>query len=157
MTIAAFRAKLMTWLSLHTWLLDMLIAACLTVLGIGGLIWVVGQFHPYSGAAVVGYDAVPFLAATEPNVPALGLFVAALGVGATGAAWFVVRLIHWRFFAPVRARRVWRQAFFVALFVVGGAWLKINQALTIPLLIALAFALGLIEMFLNTRRVPGDE
>ncbi len=157
MTIAAWRAKIVGWLSLHTWLLDMLIAVGLMVIGAGGILLLVLQFRPYSGPPVVSLDPVPFLVATEPNVPVLGLFVTALGIGVTGVAWFIVRLIHWRFFAPVRARRVWRQAIFVALFVMGSAWLKINQALTIPLLIALAFALGLIEVFLNTRRVPGDE
>ena len=155
MTTESRRTKILSRLPLGVWL-DMLIAVCLTVIGIGGLLWVVRHSHPYSGEAVVGYDPVPFLAATEPNVPALGLFMLALGLGVTGAAWFIVRLIHWRFFAPVKARRVWRQSIFIGLFVVGSAWLKINQAFSIPLAGALALALVLIEVYLNVRAVKSD-
>lgn len=156
MTTKSRRAKILSRLPLGVWL-DGLIAACLAVLGIGGVVLVVRSFHPYSGVPVADANQAPYLVVTEPNVPVLGLFMLALGLGMIGVAWFIVRLVHWRFFAPVKARRVWRQSIFIGLFVVGSAWLKINQAFSIPLAGTLLLALVLIEVYLNVRAVKSDE
>ena len=156
MTTESRRERILSRLPLGVWL-DALIAACLAALGIGGVVLLVTQFHPYSGEPLIDLAQASFRVATEPNVPVLGLFLLLLGLGAMGAAWFVARLIHWRFFAPVNARRVWRQSIFIGLFAVGSAWLKINQAFTIPLAGALLLALVSIEAYLNVRRVKSEE
>jgi hypothetical protein len=155
MTTESRRTKTLSRLPLGVWL-DGLIAACLIALGVVGLT-LATQYRPYNGEPATDLAQVPFRVATEPNVPVLGLFMLALGLGVIGVAWFIVRLVHWRFFAPVKARRVWRQSIFIGLFVVGCAWLKINQAFSIPLAGALALALVLIEVYLNVRAVKSDE
>ena len=83
----------------------------------------------------------------------------ALGIGVMGAGWFIARLIHWRFFAPVAARRVWRQALFLGLLAMVLAWLKINQALTLPLAAVIIIAFALAEVYLSLRSTPqsGDK
>jgi hypothetical protein len=142
-------------LAWNAWL-EALIAACLIVLGVGGALLAM-QSRPYLGDAASDLAAVPVRVIAAPNMPALTGFVAALGLGLTGAAWFIVRLIHWRFFAPVAARRVWRQAIFVGVLGVVLAWLKINQALTLPLAAVIVIGFVLAEVYLSLRSVPQRE
>ncbi len=69
----------------------------------------------------------------------------------TGAAWFILRGLHQLFFRPVRARRVWREAILIAVFVLSLAWLQLNQAFSLLLAAVIAVALILLEVFLNIR------
>ena len=94
----------------NVWL-EALIALGLLVLGAIGASLAM-QARPYLGEAATDLAQVPVRVITSPNTPALALFAVVLGLGVTGAAWFIVRLVHWRFFAPVAGRRVWRQALF---------------------------------------------
>lgn len=144
-------------LSWSVWL-EALIALGLIVLGAaGGLLAM--QARPYLGDPATELAQVPVRVITSPNVPALALFVGALGLGVTGAAWFVVRLVHWRFFAPVAARRVWRQAVFAGVLIIVLAWLKINQALAWPLAVIICLAFVFAEIYLSLRDNPpsGDK
>ena len=56
----------------------------------------------------------------------------------TGAAWLILRGFHQLFFRPVRARRVWREAIFIAVFVFSLAWLQLNQAFSLLLAVVIA-------------------
>jgi hypothetical protein len=143
------------WAARRSWnaWLEALIAGCLIALGVGGVLLAM-QSHPYLGEAASDLAAVPARVVAAPNVPALTGFVAALGLGLTGAAWFIARLIHGRFFAPVAARRVWRQAIFVGVSGLVLAWLKINQALTLPLAAVIVIGFVLAEVYLSLRSVP---
>jgi hypothetical protein len=143
------RAARLSW---NVWL-EALIAVCLIGLGVGGALLAM-QSRPYLGDAASDLAAVSARVIAAPNVPALTGFVAALGLSLTGAAWFIVRLIHWRFFAPIAARRVWRQAIFVGVLGVVLAWLKINQALTLPLAAVIVIGFVLAEVYLSLRSVP---
>jgi len=112
------------------------------------------QSRPYTGAPLTELTQVTVQVAASPNVPVLGLLILSLGAAVCGAAWFVVRAIHWRFWSPVHSGRVWRQALLVGLAVMGLTWLQINQALTLPLAGVLIAALSLIELYLNLRTLP---
>jgi len=148
------RARAARW-SWNIWL-EALIAVCLIGLGAGGVLLAM-QSRPYLGEAASDLAAVPARVIAAPNVPALTGFVAALGLGLTGAAWFVVRLIHGRFFAPVAAWRVWRQAIFVGVLGLVLAWLKINQALTLPLAAVIVIGFVLAEVYLSLRSAPQNK
>ena len=156
MTTALTRLKQLaahfTW---NVWL-EALIALILIALGLGGLLLAM-QARPYLGEAATDLTAVPVRVITAPNVAALSLFIAALALVSIGAAWLIVRLVHWRFFAPVIGRRVWRQALLIGVWVVVVAWLKVNQVLTLPLAAVVALALILIEVFLNVRAAPKSD
>ena len=144
----------LTW---NVWL-EALIALCLIVLGAAGALLAM-QSRPYLGEAASNLTQVPVRVIMLPNVPALAAFVVALGIGVTGAAWFIVRLIHWRFSAPVAARRVWRQALFLGVLTLVLAWLKINQSLAWPLAVIIIIAFALAEIYLSLRSTPpsGDK
>ena len=143
------KARTETRPSLSAWL-DAMIAICLSVLGATGALLAM-QNRPYLGTAAADLASVPARVNLSPNVPALGLFIVSIGFAAIGLAWFVVKTIHWRFFPPVDARRVWRQSIFAALFVMGSAWLQVNRALSLPLAVVMLGALVLVEVFLNIR------
>ena len=140
--------------NLRAWL-DVLIALVLIALGAAGMLLAL-QSRPYLGAPATDLADVPQRVVTSPNLAAIGLLLLAVGLGVTGAVWFIIRLIHWRFFSPVKALRVWRQAIFVAAFGVSGAWLEINRALSWPLALAILIALALIEAFLDIREREGE-
>jgi hypothetical protein len=148
-SIKRTRAARRSWTA---WL-EALMAGCLIGLGVGGARLAM-QSRPYLGDAASDLAAVPARVVAAPNVPALTGFVAALGLGLTGAAWFIARLIHWRFFALVEARRVWRQAIFVGMSGVVLVWLKINQALTLPLAAVIVIVFVLAEIYLSLRGAP---
>ena len=149
---SSIKRALAAHLSWNVWL-DALIAVCLIVIGVGGALLAM-QSRPYLGAAASDLAAVPVRVIAAPNRPALTGFVVALGLGLTGVAWFIIRLIHWRFFAPVAARRVWRQAIFVGGLGVVLAWLKINQVLTLPVAAVIASVFALAEVYVSLRSVP---
>ncbi len=138
--------------------LEALIAICLIILGAAGALLAM-QSRPYLGEPANDLAQAPLRVITSPNVPALAAFIVALGVGVMGAGWFIARLIHWRFFAPVDARRVWRQALFLGLLAMVLVWLKINQALTLPLAAVIIIAFALAEVYLSLRSTPqsGDK
>jgi hypothetical protein len=144
-------ATRITW---TVWL-EALIAMCLIVLGVAGALLAM-QARPYLGepATVLDPQVVQLLVITSPNSPALAAFIVAVGVGVMGLGWFLARLIHWRFFAPVAGHRVWRQAFFLGLSAMVLAWLKINQALTLPLAVVVILAFALAELYLSLRSTP---
>jgi hypothetical protein len=131
-------------------LLEVLIALALLGLGLYGLSLVVQQ-RPYLGAPATALAQVPVRVLAAPNVPVIALFMAALAAAVTGAAWFVLRLIHQVFFRPVVARRVWREAIFAAVFVISLAWLQLNEAFSLLFAAALLVGLILLEVFLNIR------
>ena len=140
--------------NLRAWL-DVLIALALIALGLLGTLLAL-QSRPYLGTPATDLADVPQRVVTAPNLAAIGLLLLAIGLGVTGAVWFIARLIHWRFFSPVKVLHVWRQSIFVAAFVVSCAWLEINRALSWPLALALLIALALIEAFLDIREREGE-
>ena len=86
-----------------------------------------------------------------PNASGVALMLLALLVAALGGAWFVVRLLHWRFRPTFEPIKVWRQSVWVALFVAVGAWLQLNRALTWAMAALAGGALVLLEAYLNVR------
>jgi len=136
--------------------LETLIALGLLVLGAAG-VSLATQSRPYLGEAATDLAQVPVRIITSPNVPMLVMFVVALGIGVTGAAWFVLRLVHWRFFAPVAGRRVWRQALFIGVLTIVLAWLKINQSLAWPLAVIIVIAFVMAEIYLSLRGNPSSD
>jgi hypothetical protein len=131
-------------------LIEVLIAVVLLVLGVYGLT-IALQERPYLGQAATTLLQVPYRVLAEPNLPAIALVLASAASAITGAAWFILRLIHRIFFRPVQVRRVWREAFFVAVFVISLAWLQLNQAFSLILAAAIGVALILLEVFLSIR------
>jgi drug/metabolite transporter (DMT)-like permease len=75
----------------------------------------------------------------------------ALLVATLGGAWFIVRLLHWRFRPTFEPVKVWRQSVWVALFVAIGAWLQLNRALTWAIAALAGGVLVLLEAYLNVR------
>ena len=132
--------------------LELLAALILIALGMGGVLLAM-QSRPYLGLPATDLTPAQVLlrVGVSPNVPAIGLVMLSIGLGTIGLAWFGVKLIHWRFFAPIDARRVWRESIFIALFVMSSAWLQMNRALSLPLAAAILIALALVEVFLNIR------
>jgi hypothetical protein len=130
-------------------LLEGLIALALVGLGLYGLSLVVQQ-RPYLGVPATALAQVPLRVLAAPNVPGIALFMVSLAAAVTGAAWFVLRLIHQIFFRPVVARRAWREAVFVALYVIL-AWLQLNESFSLLFAAALLVGLILLEVFLNIR------
>jgi hypothetical protein len=132
--------------------LEVLIAVALLGLGVYGLS-VAQQQHPYLGDPLPrGSEVlVPYRVLAAPNLKAIGLFLGSVFVIVTGAAWFILRMLHQLFFKPVRAGRVWREAILIAVFVLSLAWLQLNQAFSLLLAAAIGVALILLEIFLNIR------
>ena len=149
------KRSLAAHLALNVWL-EAFIALGLIVLGAAGALLAM-QSRPYLGEAATDLAQVPVRVITAPNVPALAAFVVALGIGVTGVAWFIVRLIHWRFFAPVAARRVWRQALFLGVLTLVLAWLKVNQSLAWPVAAIIIIAFALAEIYLSLRSAPQSD
>ncbi len=87
----------------------------------------------------------------SPNVGGVALLLLALLVMTLGGAWFVVRLLHWRFRPAFEPGKVWRQSMWVAAFVTIGAWLQLNRSLTWAMAALVAGALVVIEAYLNVR------
>ncbi len=131
-------------------LLEAILALALAGVGVYGLSIVLQQ-RPYTGQAATTLLQVPLRVLAGPNLPALGLFMLALAGVITGAAGFILRLIHQVFFRPVRSIRVWREAVLVAVYLVCLAWLQLNQAFSLVLAAVIAAALILLEIFLNIR------
>lgn len=109
------------------------------------------QSHPYLGEAAADQTQVLARMAAAPNMGSIMLLLISIGLGVTGLIWCLLRLIHRRFFAPVAAARVWRQAIFFALFTVSNAWLQLNRAFTLSVAAIMLGVLILVEIFLNIR------
>jgi hypothetical protein len=132
---------------------DWLAALALLIAGVGGFYTVVTTVSPITGSIEGGLpDAVyaqRFL--TSPNVAGVALLLISLLATTLGGAWFVVRLLHWRFRSAFEPLTVWRQSLWVALFVTIGAWLQLNRSLTMPLAALVGGGFVLIEVLLNVR------
>jgi len=132
---------------------DWLAALGLLIAGAGGFYTVVTTVSPIAGSIEGGLpDAVyaqRFL--TSPNVAGVALLLLALLAMTLGGAWFVVRLLHWRFRSTFEPLTVWRQSLWAALFVTIGAWLQLNRSLTMPLAALVGGGFVLIEVLLNVR------
>ncbi len=134
------------------------IAIALALLGAGWYgLSVAMQQRPYVGDPATTLLLVPYRVLAAPNVPAIALFLVSGFSLITGATWFILRLIHQLFFRPVHALRVWREAVLVAIFFASLAWLQLNQAFSLVIVVVIAVALILLEVFLNIRGVKSDE
>ncbi|HKZ86203.1 MAG TPA: hypothetical protein VJ793_21425 [Anaerolineae bacterium] len=132
---------------------DWIVALVLLVGGAVGLYQVVTTTSPIAGE-VAGDLSGPAYAESffdSPNVGNVALLLFALFVTVLGGAWFVVRLLHWRFRPTHEPVKVWRQSLWVALFVVVGAWLQSSRALTFALGVIIAAGFVLLEVYLNVR------
>ena len=131
-------------------IIEALIAVLLAGAGLYGLSLVVQQ-RPYLGPTASSLLQVPYRVLEAPNVAALLLFMVAVLAAITGVFWLVLRLIHQLLFKPVQSVRVWREAFFVGVFVICVAWLQLNQAFSWLLVAVVAVTLLLLEIFLDIR------
>jgi hypothetical protein len=131
-------------------LLEVLAALALLGLGLFGLSMALQQ-RPYLGNPASALAQVPMRVLAEPNIPIIALFLASLAATIMGTSWFILRFIHQLFFRPVLSRRVWREAIFGAVFVIGLAWLQLNEAFSLIFAAAFFVALILLEVFLNIR------
>jgi hypothetical protein len=130
------------------------VAIAVALVGLGGYALSLAlQQRPYLGDPLpLGSEAlVPYRVLAAPNVQALGLFLGAIVLIVTGAAWLILRGLHQLFFKPVRAARVWREAILIAVYVLSLAWLQLNQAFSLLLAAVIAVALILLEIFLSIR------
>lgn len=128
-------------------------ALLLLIAGGAGLYQIVTATTPIAGPVAGGLSFTAYAQAffDSPNVGAVALLLLALWAAVWGGAWFVVRLLHWRFRPEFEPIKVWRQALWVAVFVAIGAWLQLSRALTVPLAALVAGALVLVEVYLNVR------
>lgn len=129
---------------------ELIVAVALIVLGVIGMLIAI-QERPYLGDPAIDQSQVLARIASAPNVGSIAVLLLSLASLILGVAWLLLRLIHRRFFAPVSAVRVWRQSFFIALWVASSAWLQLNRALTLALAVIILIVLVLIEIFLNVR------
>jgi len=129
--------------------------AALVLLGVGviGCYQVITTTSPIAGEVAGDLGAPAYAKAffDSPNVGSVALLLFAVFVATLGGAWFVVRLLHWRFRPAHEPAKVWRQSLWVALFVVVGAWLQASRALTFALGVILAAGFALLEVYLNVR------
>ncbi|HET7089063.1 MAG TPA: hypothetical protein VFL17_10465 [Anaerolineae bacterium] len=132
---------------------DWIVALVLLVSGAVGLYQVVTTTSPIAGevAGDLGGPAYAQAFFDSPHVGNVALLLFALLVATLGGAWFVVRLLHWRFRPVHEPAKVWRQSLWVALFVVVGAWLQSSRALTFALGAIIAAGFVLLEVYLNVR------
>jgi hypothetical protein len=130
--------------------LELIVALALIAFGVIGAVNAL-QTRPDLGDAATDPSQVMARIASAPNVGSIAMLLLSIGAVIIGAAWLLLRLIHRRFFAPVAALRVWRQALFAALFIVSSAWLQLNRSLTLPLAAIMLTVLILVEVFLNVR------
>ncbi len=132
---------------------DWIAALLLLATGAGGFWHIVNTIPPIAGPVDGGlsFDAYAKAFFASPNVGGVVLLLPALLAATLGGAWFVVRLLHWRFRPTSQPLRVWRQSLWVALFVTIGAWLQLNRSLTLALAVLVASGLAALEAFLNVR------
>ena len=132
---------------------DWIVALVLLGVGVIGCYQVITTASPIAGevAGDLGGPAYAQAFFDSPSVGNVALLLFALFVATLGGAWFVVRLLHWRFRPAYEPAKVWRQSLWAALFVVIGAWLQSFRALTLALGIFIAAALVLLEVYLNVR------
>ena len=132
---------------------DWIVALVLLGVGVIGCYQVITTTFPTAGevAGDLGGPAYADAFFDSPSVSNVALLLFALFVATLGGAWFVVRLLHWRFRPAYEPAKVWRQSLWTALFVVIGAWLQSFRALTFALGIFIAAAFVLLEVYLNVR------
>jgi hypothetical protein len=132
---------------------DWLVALILLVAGGYGFYIVVTTISPIDGAIDASVSDAAYAQAffASPNVGGVALVLLTLLVAMFGGAWFVVRLLHWRFRPTFEPIKVWRQSLWVALFVTIGAWLQLNRALTLGMGALVGGALIVLEAYLNVR------
>ena len=130
-----------------------LAAMTLLAAGAGGFWHIVNTLPPIAGPVDGGLSFEAYARAffASPNVSGVALLLLALLVATLGGAWFVVRLLHWRFQLAHAPLKMWRQSLWVALFVTIGAWLQLNRSLTIALAALVIGGLAALEVFLNVR------
>ena len=132
---------------------DWIAALILLAAGAGGFWHVVNTIPPIAGPVAGGLADTAYAKAffSSPNVGGVALLLLALLIATLGGAWFVARLLHWRFRPAFEPLKVWRQSLWGALGVTIGAWLQLNRSLTIALAALVAGGLVLLEVFLNVR------
>jgi len=132
---------------------DWIVALLLLAIGAGGMYHIVTTMTPIAAPVPGGLSFGEYARAffNAPNVGVIALFLLALSAATWGGAWFVVRLLHWRFRPEFDPLKVWRQSLWVALFVGVGAWLQLSRALTFVMAALVAGVLVLIEVYLNVR------
>ncbi len=132
---------------------DWIAALLLLAAGAGGFYTLVTTVSPIAGSIEGGLPDAVYAQrfVTSPNVAGVALLLLALLAMTLGSAWFVVRLLHWRFRSAFEPLTVWRQSLWVALFVTIGAWLQLNRSLTMPLAALVGGGFVLIEVLLNVR------
>lgn len=128
-------------------------ALLLLVVGAGSMYHIVTTTTPIAVPVAGGLSFGDYAQAffNSPNVGVVALLLLALTTATWGSAWFVVRLLHWRFRPEFEPLKVWRQSLWVALFVGIGAWLQLSRALSIAMAALVAGALVLLEVYLNVR------
>ena len=136
---------------------DWLVALVLLAAGAAGAYQAVTTISPIEGPVDprLSDAALAQMFFASPNVGGVALLLLALLVATLGGAWFVVRLLHWRFRPAFEPVKVWRQSLWVALFVAIGAWLQLNRSLTLVMGALVGGALILIEAYLNVRERQG--
>jgi len=132
---------------------DWLVALVLLAAGAAGAYQAVTTISPIEGPVDprLSDAALAQVFFASPNVGGVALLLLALLVATLGGAWFVVRLLHWRFRPAFEPVKVWRQSLWAALFVAVGTWLQLSRALTVVLAALIAGGFVLIEVFLNVR------
>ncbi|HLF25605.1 MAG TPA: hypothetical protein VJG32_04665 [Anaerolineae bacterium] len=133
--------------------LDWIAALILLCIGAGAFYNVVNTIPPIAGSIAGELSEAAYAQRffASPNVGAVALLLLSVLITTLGGAWFIVRLIYWRFRPMFEPLKVWRQALWAALFVTIGAWLQLNRALTLIMAALVASALVLLEVYLNVR------
>jgi hypothetical protein len=111
---------------------------------------------------IVGWWGIYTLVTTQiPRVGQRWLFFVLLHIAVTGTIVPFARYINVRLTPPHRlfppGGVIVRQSVWVGIFVVTCAWLQIPRVLNAPMLILLALAFVIIEVFLRSRELPNEQ
>ncbi len=102
--------------------------------------------------SVVGWSGLYYLVThAHPTSPARLLFLALWAMAWLGTAWPVLLAINQRLTHRAFPIRVWRQSGWVAALGTLSAWLQMDRALTLPLVVTMAGMFGLLETLLILR------
>lgn len=119
----------------------------------------------FAGAVLFVIGMLGLVALVDFTVPTLGprwLFFFFAGLAASGLGLTVFYFIHWRFPSGnvVPPMVIVREAIFAAVYVDLLIWLQLGRVLSIPLAVAIAFGLIVIEMAIRlteSSRFKADE